>query len=141
MNDNSEWTSLPNGSLQRFAANTPASRQERKVRTYTLGATGAVLVAALAVGFSLLGGGQDPASTPDSSPAQPTVIRLACSEAQSLFVSYHDGTLEDSRKHLVAEHLDYCGTCQAAYNEQFGVAASAAGNPIVAAIFVSRVSR
>lgn len=142
MNNNSEWKNLPSGSLQRFADNTPASRRERKLRAYTLGAAATVLLAAVAVGFSLMGGGANgPANTPDVTPAQPTVINLACSDAQAMFVSYHDGSLEDAKKHLLAEHLDYCGVCQAAYSEQFGVSASAAGNPIVAAIFAAHVSR
>ncbi len=140
--NNSEWKNLPSGSLKRFADNTPASRRERKLRTYTLGAVATVLLAAVAVGFSLMGdGASGPANTPGVRPAQPTVVSLACSEAQAMFGSYHDGTLEDSRKHLLAEHLDYCGTCQKAYSQQFGISASAAGNPIVAAIFAARVSR
>ena len=136
MSNNNEWTSLPNGSLQRFAANTPASRQAGKLRTYTFGAGGALLLAAVVAGFSLLGDGLQ-VNTPAGSQALPVVGSLTCSEATSMFESYHNGRLGDVKKHLLEDHLDYCGTCQAAYSQQFSVSASAVGNPIVAAIFTN----
>ena len=129
--NNNDWTSLSSGTLERIASNMPADRQQRKYRTYAAGVVLAVLFAATSIGLSLRGGNGD--SSPMNKP-MPSVAKMNCVEATSLFASYHDGSLADAKKHLLADHLDYCESCQLAYTEQFGVAASAVGHPFASAM-------
>lgn len=127
--NNNDWTSLSSGTLERIASNMPADRQQRKYRTYAAGVALAVLFAATSIGLSLRGNGESPPNKP-----MPSVATMNCVEATSLFASYHDGSLADAKKHLLADHLGYCESCQLAYNEQFGVAASAVGHPFASAM-------